>query len=91
MLPLVYTRLVVVYSKKGGELPVKMTKNQEYKEENSIRCTLRFYKTTGIPDALMAMQEATGVAWTLYAKKAVADALVRDGFLSEKGKGESND
>jgi len=62
---------------------MNMTKNQEYKEENSIRCTLRFYRTTGVPDALETMQKNTGMAWTMYAKKAVIDALVRDGYMPE--------
>lgn len=70
---------------------MNMTKNQEYKDANSIRCTLRFYKTTGVPDALEAMQKSTGVAWTAYAKKAVIEALVRDGFMPEKSKGETDD
>lgn len=62
---------------------MQMTKNQEYKEENSIRCTLRFYKTTGVPDALKAMEEKTGMVWTTYVKQAVVESLKRDGFLEE--------
>lgn len=57
--------------------------NEAYKAENSIRVQLRFFKGTGVPDALEEVTAKTGETMKEYCRRVIVDALIRDGYLSK--------
>ncbi|MBQ2003128.1 MAG: hypothetical protein II240_07535 [Bacteroidaceae bacterium] len=58
--------------------------NDEWKKENTTRFTIRLMNSSGMPEALKALEEKTGVTRGSYTIAALREALIRDGYLTEK-------
>ena len=57
--------------------------NDEWKKANTVQILLRVTYSSGIPDALNRVKEDTGESATVYIRRIVHDALIRDGYLQE--------
>ena len=57
--------------------------SEAWKKENTIRVVLRITKSSGIPTALERVKNDTGEESTVYIRRIVHDALIRDGYLQE--------
>lgn len=52
-----------------------------WKNENTVRYTMRFVKSTGIPAGLKEAAEKMQIAESAYIRQAVIEKLIRDGYL----------
>ena len=52
-----------------------------WKNENTVRYTMRFTKSTGIPEGLRKAAEELQIAESAYIRQAVIEKLQRDGYL----------
>lgn len=57
--------------------------DKEYAEKNCKRYAVKFQISTGIPAAMQKVLDA-GCSANAYIGQAVKEALIRDGYLSEK-------
>ena len=67
---------------KGGE----NVGTQAWNKENSVLFGIRFTKNSGIPDALRVMHDKTGEREQEYIRRAIVEALTRDGYISHDKK-----
>ena len=57
---------------------------RNWENEQCMRILLKIPFTSSIPDALKIMQYETGIAPTTYAKRALEEKLIAEGYMREK-------